>query len=282
MNSFVQFVSRFVLFASALRLLWGPQPAQAAEPTSDKLSVLFLGIHRGSSDEQTTAAPLIESAVAARLKSLGFEIVESPGGRRTNLVSRTPSTEVCRSADCLSARAIQAGTNFALSGSVLRVSDLCSADLWLYDRRADKTQRAEIHCQPKTPDTILADEFADHAGRLSEPKPEGVHTVATPAVGPTTPQVPLISRSTKLARERPSHWTRGRLAAVEALAIASTALWATSITLYAVNCPSGICQAQVGTSEPVPLNNIRAGFISGSCVALAGLALSLFLPEKKR
>jgi hypothetical protein len=278
MHSFVRFLSRFVLFATALRLLLGSAEARAATPSPDTQTVLFLGIYRGSSDEQASAAPAIETAVAARLKSLGFKLVEAQGV----LATSAPPTEFCRKPECLSSRAAQAGTDFALTGSVLRISDLCSADLWLYDRRADKTQRAEIHCQSKTPDSTLADEFADQAGSLSEPAP-------APLILPAAPP-PRVTHAPPspwgLDRRQRPYWNRGRVAAASTLAIASAALWTTTITLFVVQCPSGNCVAYLPTdtsnSSPVLYDDIRHGILVSSAVVFSGLALSLTIPERRK
>lgn len=286
MHSFARFLSRFVLFTAALRLLLGSSEAQAATPSPDMQTVLFLGIYRGSSDEQSSAAPAIDTAIAARLKSLGFRLVEAQGV----LASSAPPGEFCRKPECLPQRAAQAGTDFALTGSVLRISDLCSADLWLYDRRADKTQRAEIHCQSKTPDSTLADEFADQAGSLSEPAPAPLLLPAAPPVQPRLSAMPRLTPAPPshggLDRPKRPYWNRGRVAAAETLAIASAALWATTITLYSVQCPSGNCGVDPQNDDMnkslIPYDGIRIGFLVSSVVVSAGITLSMIIPERRK
>lgn len=274
MHSFVRFLSRFVLFASTLRLILGSSLSEAAEPAADKPSVLLLGITRGSSDEQATAAPEIASAVAARLQNLGFSVVEmgSPGPR-----SAAPQA-ACAKGECLPARAQIAGTDLAMIGSVLRLPDLCSADLWLYDRHSGSSRRAEIQCQPKTPDSLLSDEFADQAGQLTEPPPAPLLAVPNPRVEPLSKCAPP---ATPTNRERP-YWTRGRVIAAETLAVASTALLASTIVLVSIDF-SGF---KFSTGDPSDLGisprDVAIGLGVSAGIAVTGLSMSLLVNRKRK
>lgn len=274
MHSFVRFLSRFVLFASTLRLILGSSLSEAAEPAADKPSVLLLGITRGSSDEQATAAPEIESAVAARLRSLGFSVVEmgSEGAR-----SASPPI-ACAKGECLPARAQSTGTDLAMIGSVLRLPDLCSADLWLYDRHSGSSRRAEIQCQPKTPEFVLSDEFADQAGRLSEPPPAPLLVVPER----TQPLAPAVAPPASVFKQKETsrYWGRGRLASVGILTLSSAALWTSAIVISSMTCPSGNCTAQVGALDPFPLDQARWGLLTSSAVCTIGLTLAMAIPER--
>lgn len=274
MHSFVRFLSRFVLFASALRLILGSTLAEAAGPAADKPSVLLLGITRGSSDEQAAPAPEIESAVAARLRSLGFLVVDmgSSGAR-----SAAPPI-ACAKGECLAARAASTGTDLAMVGSVLRLPDLCSADLWLYDRHSGSSRRAEIQCQPKTPDFFLTDEFADQAGQLAEPPPAPLLAVADQTLSPAPRAARPASPPIELGKS--GYWSRGRLASVGVFALSSATLWTSAIVISSMTCQSGKCNAQVGSLDPFPLDHARWGLLTSAAVSTIGLTLALAIPER--
>lgn len=277
MHSFVRFLSRFVLFASALRLILGSTLAEAAGPAADKPSVLLLGITRGSSDEQAAPAPEIESAVAARLRSLGFLVVDmgSSGAR-----SAAPPI-ACAKGECLAARAASTGTDLAMVGSVLRLPDLCSADLWLYDRHSGSSRRAEIQCQPKTPDSLLIDEFADQAGRFSEPPPAPLLGIPGRTPPPAAPAAAPLA-SPPVERKKVGHWTRGRLAAVSLLTLSSAALWTSAIVISGMTCPYGDCSIQKGGGEPFPRYHERWGVLAAATTSVVGLSLALVIPGGRK
>lgn len=277
MHSWVRFLSRFILFATTLRILLLDQVGHAAGATPGKLRVLFLGVLQGSSEEQQMVARVINVAVAARLTALGFDVVEAED--LPALPSAPFSRSVrCSEGSCLSARAAVAGTDFALTGSVLRINDLCSADLWLFDRHRATIQRAEIACTDKTPDSALADEFAEHAGRLEAPSRDSSR-VASAASG-LVRTVPRWGDAVWNAKR--SRWPLSQVATAYSLGLGAVFLTTLALSLAIPNCNQGPCML----TNPTPGIETRAD--QGSAVGIAAGALaaasliSLAVPWGKR
>src|SRR5262249_54182678 len=87
------------------------------------------------------------------------------------IAARRSESEPCQGAPCLQEIADKLGVDLALTGNVFRSADLCTGTLWVYDRREAQARSAEIRCQPDSTDEMLAGEFADQAGRISEAVP---------------------------------------------------------------------------------------------------------------
>lgn len=142
------FLGAFLLF-SGLSL-----EADAGEPPK---RIRLAGIFKISDGTTTSRALAIENSIISRL--LGLELAAEV----------TPTyAELCKEASCLPQVADKAGADFAVTGTVYRVDDLCTVNLWIYDRRSTQVYSPEIRCQPGASDESLAGEFADQVGRLIE------------------------------------------------------------------------------------------------------------------
>lgn len=251
---------RYQSLALALVLLGGnlaaaPRPAAGAPlPTRAQLAGIFL-----LSDEPTVKrSSAIEASILDRLKALELE---APLPLR--------SSEPCKEASCLPQLADKAGAALAITGTVYRTAELCAANLWIYDSRTARERSAEIRCQPKTNEEVLAAEFAEQVGRMSERiLVPVVETSQTPEPQENAPSVVVEKPSQRPAARV---WRAVRPAVIPAVAASTAGLIGAAIMTTATY--KAAYEAHLPWANDVEYS--AAGLWVAASVSAIGLGVSI-------
>lgn len=197
---------------------------QAEEPLK---KVRLTGIFKVSDGPVATRIPAIESAIASRLRGLGWILDEAPA-----------YAEPCKESSCLSQEAEKSGTDLAVTGTVYRAADLCTADVWLYERGKAESHHSQILCHTETSEESLATEFAEQVGRLSE-RPQNA-LLSQPAA--PQPEPMLMASFPALA----PGWDLKKKVTIPLLGVTAAGFWGASIMTWVVySASSGTLQDEI-------------------------------------
>lgn len=228
--------------------------ADAGEPPK---KVRLVGIYKVSDGPAATRIPVIESAIASRLHGLEWVLDDAPA-----------YAESCKEASCLPQEAEKSGADLALTGTVYRAADLCTADLRIYERGNAESQHAQIRCHSETSEESLATEFAEQVGRLSE------RQQSTLLAQTAAPQQVSISMAPPTPKVEPP-WDLKRKTAIPILGATAAGFLGASIMTWIVYSDSSS-----GLRDKVMPTALSLSIVAG--ISTAGIITAALIWGKKR
>ena len=256
-------------FLGAFLFLAGLSPkADAAEAPK---RIRLAGIFKLSDGPNTSRVPALENAIVSRL--LGLELVAE---------AAPTYAESCKEASCLPQVADKSGADFAVTGTVYRVDDLCTVNLWIYERRSTQVYSPEIRCQPGASDESLAGEFADQVGRLLERTQTEIMAAPAAPMSQPLPAVVEVQRTYEAGRpwDLKRDTTRFALLAASGGFLGAAIMCSIFVGVSYDTTDEKNWDAQSDSTRGVV--KATAGLFGAAAVSALGLVLTTKLFEKKR